>query len=75
MKADYEKLTTVVKASGMTPQYTWIIPSLRAKRSNPLRHSGATPSIEPGISRFPDAQLRIGGNDGVGGWIASLRSQ
>jgi hypothetical protein len=24
-----------------------------------LRHSGAMRSIEPGISRFPDAQLRI----------------
>jgi hypothetical protein len=23
------------------------------------RHSGAMRSIEPGISRFPDAQLRI----------------
>jgi hypothetical protein len=23
------------------------------------RHSGAMQSIEPGISRFPDAQLRI----------------
>jgi hypothetical protein len=27
------------------------------KRSR--RHSGAMRSIEPGISRFPDAQLRI----------------
>src|SRR5450756_346324 len=26
-----------------------------------LRHSGAMRSIEPGISRFPDAQLRIWG--------------
>jgi uncharacterized protein YjeT (DUF2065 family) len=25
------------------------------------RHSGAMQSIEPGISRFPDAQLRIWG--------------
>ena len=25
------------------------------------RHSGAIHSIEPGISRFPDAQLRIWG--------------
>jgi hypothetical protein len=34
--------------------------SLRAKRSNPEScHSGARRSIEPGISRFPDAQLRI----------------
>jgi len=24
-----------------------------------VRHSGAMRSIEPGISRFPDAQLRI----------------
>jgi hypothetical protein len=29
-----------------------------AKQSS-LRHSGAMRSIEPGISRFPDAQLRI----------------
>jgi hypothetical protein len=40
LKADYEKLTTVVKASGMTPQYTWIIPSLREAKQSTLRHSG-----------------------------------
>jgi hypothetical protein len=33
----------------------------RAVRHGPeLRHSGAMRSIEPGISRFSDAQLRIG---------------
>jgi hypothetical protein len=31
----------------------------RPKRNLSRRHSGAMRSIEPGISRFPDAQLRI----------------
>jgi hypothetical protein len=32
-----------------------------AKQSLQDSHSGAMRSIEPGISRFPDAQLRIWG--------------
>jgi len=39
-----------------------ILPSLRGSASDEAiqtRHSGAMRSIEPGISRFADAQLRI----------------
>jgi hypothetical protein len=35
-----------------------VIPDKSAKGRRG-RHSGAMRSIEPGISRFPDAQLRI----------------
>jgi len=32
---------------------------MRGEKIDVCRHSGAMQSIEPGISRFPDAQLRI----------------
>src|SRR4051794_35628827 len=35
--------------------------SIRARGDQSIRHSGAMRSIEPGISRFPDAQLHIRG--------------
>jgi hypothetical protein len=34
---------------------------VKATKQFSYRHSGAMRSIEPGISRFPDAQLRICG--------------
>jgi hypothetical protein len=36
-----------------------VIATNETTRQSRLRHSGAMRSIEPGISRFPDAQLRI----------------
>jgi hypothetical protein len=35
------------------------VPDDRLREESMERHSGAMRSIEPGISRFPDAQLRI----------------
>jgi hypothetical protein len=37
------------------------LPPFENCRSRPNRHSEAMQSIEPGISGFPDAQLRICG--------------
>jgi hypothetical protein len=38
-----------------------MLPPLKTNSKKLSRHSGAMRSIEPGISRFPDAQLRIRG--------------